>query len=70
MAYSGAHNPSERSQSRPNPDGWQGGPEDFETVWTLKGHVAVPLEDSDMTNWEAAKVSRNHNRLHDAPGFC
>jgi hypothetical protein len=23
---------------RPNPDGWKGGSEDFDTVWTLHGH--------------------------------
>jgi hypothetical protein len=23
---------------RPNPDGWVGGSEDFDTVWTLHGH--------------------------------
>lgn len=28
------------TQRRPNPDGWQGGSEDFDTVWTLHGHKA------------------------------
>lgn len=23
---------------RPNPEGWKGGSEDFDTVWTLHGH--------------------------------
>ena len=23
---------------RPNPEGWRGGSEDFDTVWTLHGH--------------------------------
>lgn len=70
MAYSGAHNPQDQDRTRPNPDGWEGGAEDFETVWTLKGHKAIPYGPSDLDTFEAAKISRNHNRLHDAPGFC
>lgn len=27
--------------NRPNPDGWQGGGEDFEFVRTLDGHIGV-----------------------------
>lgn len=69
MSYKGAHRPPSGSQDRPNPDGWQGGPEDFETVWELKGHVALPYGCNDLPTAEAAKISRNHNRLHDAPGF-
>lgn len=53
-------------QSRPNPDGWSGGREDFETIWTLKGHKLPP---TDIDPAEAGKISRNHNRLHDTPGF-
>lgn len=71
MAYSGAHNPetaARQGRTRPNPDGYQGGPEDFETVWTLKGHK-LPPTDLDSA-FEIAKISRNHNRLDEAPGFC
>jgi len=71
MAYKGLHNPSNvqsEGRTRPNPDGWQGGAEDFETVWTLKGHKLPPTDLSDQA--ETGKISRNHNRLHDSPGFC
>lgn len=71
MAYSGAHNPGSvpsASYDRPNPDGWQGGPEDFETLWTLKGHKLPPAGELDP--FEAGKISRNHNRLDETPGFC
>jgi hypothetical protein len=71
MAYSGLHNPenvSRRGRTRPNPDSWEGGAEDFETVWTLKGHVLPPSGSVDVA--EAAKISRNHNRLDETPGFC
>lgn len=74
MAYKGEHNPDEvyaEGHTRPDPPGggWQGGREDFETIWTLKGHKLPPtgLEDAD----EIGKISRNHNRLRpDTPGFC
>jgi len=71
MAYKGAHNPenvTREGRSRPNPDGWQGGAEDFETVWTLKGHKLPPAGRVD--DYEAGKISRNHNRLDETPGFC
>ncbi len=68
MSYSGRHNPTPSGGSRPNPDGWEGGHEDFETVWTLKGHKLPPAGEVDP--FEAAKISRNHNRLHETPGFC
>ena len=55
---------------RPNPDGWKGGSEDFETVLTLKGSVAIdvnnPFEGSVA---EMACIQQNHGRLCDAPGF-
>ncbi len=54
---------------RPNPDGYKGGTEEFETVWNLKGHVAVPCGPNDLDTEEAACISRNHGRLSDAPGF-
>jgi len=31
------------SMPRPNPDGWRGGSEDFDTVWTLHGHRSDAL---------------------------
>lgn len=72
MAYSGEHNPSEApraGRTRPNPpDNWQGGHEDFETLWTLKGHKLPPTDLTDAA--EIGKISRNHNRLHETPGFC
>lgn len=69
MSYSGIHRPTPSGNSgRPNPDGYQGGPEDFETVWTLKGHKLPPAGEVDP--FEAAKISRNHGRLSDADGFC
>ena len=71
MAYKGAHNPSNvysEGHERPNPEGWQGGHEDFETIWTLKGHKLPPTDLMDQA--EVGKISRNHNRLHDSAGFC
>jgi len=71
MAYKGEHEPrnvTAQGRDRPNPDGWKGGPEDFETVWTLKGHKLPPTDLESAQ--EIAKIARNHNRLHDAPGFC
>jgi len=71
MAYSGAHNPENvtaQGRTRPNPDSWQGGREDFETVWTLKGHKLPPAGETSPSR--AAKISRNHNRLDDTDGFC
>ena len=72
MAYSGAHNPDQvaaEGHERPNPSGWQGGREDFETIWTLKGHKLPPTDLADTA--EIGKISRNHNRLRpDTPGFC
>jgi hypothetical protein len=73
MAYSGAHNVEnvERlGRTRPNPDGYMGGPEDFETVWTLKGaKVLNGYETQNLSTDEIAKIGRNHNRLTDSPGF-
>lgn len=74
MAYKGEHNPSNvtaEGRSRPDPPGspaWQGGREDFETLWTLKGHKLPPTDLYDTA--EIGKISRNHNRLDEAPGFC
>jgi hypothetical protein len=71
MAGSGMHNPdnaASEGRTRPNPSGWQGGREDFETIWTLKGHKLPPTDLESAA--EIGKISRNHNRLHDTPGFC
>jgi len=71
MAYKGAHNPenvTRQGRSRPNPGSWEGGREDFETIWTLKGHKLAPFGHTDGE--DAAKISRNHNRLDDTDGFC
>lgn len=68
MAYSGLHNPGgQEGRERPNPDGWKGGAEDFETIWTLKGHK---LASTDQDTFDQGKTSRNHQRLYDADGFC
>jgi hypothetical protein len=74
MAHSGRHNPHQvraEGRTRPDPPGtpaWRGGDEDFETLWTLKGHKLPPAGYVDP--WEAAKISRNHNRLDETEGFC
>jgi hypothetical protein len=72
MAYKGLHNPHEAPEyghDRPNPEGWQGGAEDFETVWSLKGHKLPEAGEVDVA--EAGKQSRNHGRLRgETPGFC
>lgn len=69
MAYKGEHNPTPSgSRERPNPEGWVGGREDFETIWSLKGHRQVNVGHWDDA--EGAKVSRNHGRLHETEGFC
>jgi len=71
MAYKGEHEPrnvAAEGRTRPNPGSWQGGREDFETIWTLNGH-RLPPTDLDSAQ-EIAKISRNHGRLYDKPGFC
>jgi hypothetical protein len=63
------HNPRQGPQSRPNPDGWQGGNEDFETVWTMFGQRVAPTDPGDMSVQELAKLERGHQRICDRPGF-
>jgi len=57
--------------NRPNPEGWKGGSEDFETTWTLFGNKVVP-QSTQLTEYdirETAKLNRNHGRLTDHEGF-
>lgn len=67
-----SHDPADipaAGHSRPNPSGWQGGSEDFEVIWTLKGHKLPPTDLESA--YEIGRISRNHQRLRpDTPGFC
>jgi hypothetical protein len=53
---------------RPNPEGWKGGHEDFETVWTLFGHRLPPSGRVDPA--EAGRISNGAGRISDHEGFC
>ena len=57
------------STDRPNPDGWEGGREDFETIWSLKGAKMVPLTSTTRTAEQLHDIQANRGRLHDADGF-
>lgn len=54
--------------ARPNPDGWRGGSENFDTVWTLHGHrpetAAGLFFDRDNDPDDEAGVTRSHDPIY------
>ena len=59
--------------TRPNPDGWKGGPEEYDTVWQSHGHridamsAYIDQDDPETGRGDSDNGEKGYTRDHSYP---